>query len=439
MPDVQATLIPELTWTGERFARDICLRVAPDGRIESVAARSAEDRGVELPGRALLPGFVNAHSHAFQRALRCEAQRFDTGSGNFWTWRETMYRLAEALDVDSFYEASGQCFTEMLRAGFTSVGEFHYLHHAADTYDDWAFDDAVLAAARDAGIRIVLIQTYYATGNVGQPLVGAQRRFAHVSRDAFLKQLDRLGAKLDPATQSLGIACHSIRAVNLDDLAYVRDFSLANRMPFHIHVEEARKEIDDCRRAYGKGPLAVLLEKLRIDDGVTSIHCTHSTPDDLREYAARGGRVCLCPITEGNLSDGFPDVPTIRAAGGKLCVGTDSNIRVSAAEELRWMEFAQRLRREQRGVVVNEAGHCAAALLEIGTTNGAEAIGVNTGAIEPGRIADLVTIDLDHPSMRGAADEAILDALLFGCGNGAIDRVWVGGREVSRSRRDPAQ
>jgi formimidoylglutamate deiminase len=167
---------------------------------------------------------------------------------------------------------------------------------------------------------------------------------------------------------------------------------------------------------------------------VTAIHCTHSSPEDLREFIARGGRICLCPITEGNLSDGFPDLPTIRASGGKVCVGTDSNIRIAMTEELRWLEFAQRLRREQRGIVVDGSHRTAPALLQIGTINGTESIGLNAGAIAPGKLADLIAIDLDHPSMRGCTEDSILDSLILGSGSGPISHVWVGGVARVKSR-----
>lgn len=433
-----SAIAAELTWTDGRFERGVTVRVSADGAIASVDRGPPPANAVRLARRALLPGFVNAHSHAFQRGLRPTTQRFDAGAGNFWTWRETMYRLADALDVDGFYDASLRAFREMLAAGMTTVGEFHYLHHAGESCDDWAFDDAILSAAADAGIRLVLIQTYYATGNVGRPLEGAQRRFGPVSREAFARQLDRLASKLRPGPHTLALACHSIRAVRLDDLKFFRDMALRNGWPFHIHVEEVRKEIEDCLAAYGRGPLATLLDTVAIDPSVTAIHCTHSTPADLKEYLARGGGVCLCPITEGNLSDGFPDLPFIREAGGRVCFGTDCNIRLCAAEELRWMEFAQRLRRERRGVVTDGAGRCAAALLEVGTINGAASLGLNAGRIAPGAAADLFTLNLDDPALSDSDDAALLDAFLFGCGNAPIREVFVGGVAVPRANSGTA-
>ena len=231
-------LLADLTWTGTRFERDVAIHVDARGVISHVAPAQDEDRrrAVRLEGRALFPGMVYAHSHAFQRALRNRPERFDTARGNFWTWRATMYRLVEELAPESMYEIARQCFVEMLRAGVTTVGEFHYLHHVSD--GDWAFDDAIVAAARDAGIRLRLIQCFYATGGVGKPLTGAQRRFDGFSVDVFAEQLERLQSKLDPATQSLAIAAHSIRAASIDDITRLYDTARTMDVPFHIHVEE---------------------------------------------------------------------------------------------------------------------------------------------------------------------------------------------------------
>ncbi|HRK29596.1 MAG TPA: formimidoylglutamate deiminase [Tepidisphaeraceae bacterium] len=429
---------PELVWTGSRFERDLSIFVNADGQIGQVsAARSqATADAVDMRRRALLPGFVNAHSHAFQIGLRAQQQRFDSGTGNFWSWRETMYRLVDSLDADRIFDLSRQAFREMLRAGITSVGEFHYLHHpephtTVAESARWAFDTAIIAAAREAGIRLVFIQTYYATGNVGHPLEGAQRRFGPISRDAFVQQLEQLAGTLDGKSQSLALACHSVRAVSIEDLQFFRDMAHSNHWPFHIHVEEVRKEIDDCRNALGKGPMRVLLDELRIDERVTAIHCTHATQDDLTEWIARGASICLCPITEGNLSDGFGDVPHMVARGANLCFGTDCNIRLAVPEEMRMLEFGQRLRNEQRGIVVDTSGECGPSLLRLATVNGAHSLGLACGAIEAGRCADFLAINLDHLHLRDTSDDALCDAFIFGCGSEVIDGVWVGGEYIS--------
>ena len=429
-------LLADLTWTGSRFERDVAVHVDANGVIARVvpAKHAEEGRTTRLSGRALLPGMVYAHSHAFQRALRNRPERFDTGQGNFWTWRDTMYRLVEGLTPESMYEISRQCFAEMLRAGVTSVGEFHYVHHVGDS--DWAFDDALLAAARDAGIRMRLIQCFYATGGIGKPLAGAQRRFDALSLDAFIAQLERLPSKLDPVTQSLAIAAHSIRAASIENIARLYEAAGAMDLPFHIHVEEQRQEIADCVASHGTRPLRLMLDRLPIDDRFTAIHCTHSEADDLRELFARGGGVCLCPSTEGNLADGIPKLDVMRSSGARVAIGSDCNLRLCMSEDLRWLEYAQRLTKERSGNVVDEQGRVGPALFELATVNGAAALRLAVGSIAAGRLADFFTIDVNHPSLMGADAESLMHAFVFGCGNGPIDQVWVGGRTtVAADRR----
>jgi formimidoylglutamate deiminase len=423
----EQVLLADLTWTGMRFDRDVAVHVNSSGVITRVAPATDDDRrrATRLASRALLPGMVYAHSHAFQRALRGRPERFDAGQGNFWTWRDTMYRLVDELTADSLYEISRRCFAEMLRAGVTSVGEFHYVHHVGDS--DWVFDGAVLAAARDAGIRLRLIQCYYATGGVGKPLVGAQRRFDGVSLDEFARQLERLHAALDPATQSLAVAAHSIRAAAIDDVARLYETSRAMDVPFHIHVEEQRQEVVDCVAAYGARPLRLMLDRLPIDARFTAIHCTHSDPGDLRELVSRGGGVCLCPSTEGNLADGVPEVEVMRASDARVAIGSDCNLRLCMCEDLRWLEYAQRLTRETSGNVVDTEGRGAPALFELATVHGAASLHLNAGSIAPGRFADFFTIDLNHPSLAGVDAEGLMHAFVFGCGNGPVDQVGVGG------------
>jgi formimidoylglutamate deiminase len=422
-------LLADLTWTGGRFARDVAVHVDAGGTIARVAPAGEDDRrrATRLERRALLPGMVYAHSHAFQRELRNRPERFDTGHGSFWTWRDTMYRLVDELTPDSFHDICRRCFAEMLRAGVTTVGEFHYLHHGGA--GDWAFDDAILAAARDAGIRVRLLQCFYATGGIGKPLAGAQRRFDAVSHDAFNAQLERLASKLDP-TQSLAVACHSIRAASIEDIATLYERAHAMDVPFHIHVEEQRQEIADCVAAHGVGPLRLMLEKLPIDGRFTAIHCTHSDADDLRELFARGGGACLCPSTEGNLADGLPKLDVMRSGGGRIAIGSDCNLRLCMAEDLRWLEYAHRLVNERSGNVVDADGRVAPALFEMATINGAGALRLPIGSIEQGKLADFITLDLNHPSLIGADADSLMHVFVFGCGNDPIDQVSVAGRRL---------
>lgn len=416
----------DLTWTGARFESGVRIALAPDGRIRAVGAL-AEPPDERLVGQALLPGFVNAHSHAFQRGLRGQGERFPAGAGSFWSWREAMYRLVEELDPARLQALCLAAFREMLAAGITTVGEFHYLHHAPGG-GDWALDEAVLAAARESGIRLVLLQVYYRTGGVGQPLSGAQLRFDGRSPAEYWRRMDALARRLDPARESLGAAPHSLRAATPDEVAEIQREARARRMVVHMHVEETRKEIEDCRTAYGRTPMQLLAERLDLDESFTAVHGTHTDPDQLGFYLNSGANLCLCPLTEANLGDGTPVLARVPPDG--LCFGTDSNARISMLEELRWAEYAQRLAREQRGVLVDAQGEVARRLLAGATLGGARALGVRTGALEAGCWADFISLDLRAPELAGWKSETLLESVLFGAGERVLAGTWVGGKRV---------
>ena len=412
-----SVLEADWTWTGERFESGIQIRIE-GGRIADVGKLGSPD--LRLENRALLPGMISAHSHAFQRGLRGRGERFPAGSGSFWTWREAMYGLVDRLDPDEFQALCLRTFREMRAAGITCVGEFHYFHHGPEL-DGWAFDERVLRAAAEAGIRIVLLEVYYRTGAIGQPLEGPQRRFGSPSPAAFWEQVDRLGALLDPATQTLGASVHSLRAAGLEDLRAVYDEARRRDLVFHIHVEEQRREIEDALAYYGRRPMQLLLETLGTATDVTAIHCTHTDPEDLERFLAGGGTVCICPLTEANLGDGIP------GKVGAVCLGSDSNARISMLEEMRWLEYAQRLATESRGVLRDHDGQVARGLLEAATVNGAQSLGVDAGRIAPGCWADFAAIDLDAPSLAGWEPDTLLDSLVFGAGDEAIAATCVGG------------
>ncbi len=420
---------PEQTWTGERFEPDIQIVIAADGTLGSVgpASGSPPDEVTHWPDRAVLPGMVNAHSHAFQRGLRGRGERFPEGAGSFWSWRETMYDLVAAMDEAAMYDLSRRAFAEMLSAGITTVGEFHYLHHDASN-EGYALDGVVLRAAADAGIRIVLLNVFYRTGALGRPLTGGQQRFRTSSGDAHWAQFDSLSETVDPATQKLGVAAHSIRAVGLDDLMALHEEAKRRDLVFHMHVEEQPAEIEACEAAHGARPMAVLNERLEIDARFCAIHCTHTAGGDMEAFLAAGGSVCLCPLTEANLGDGVPDGRGIPA--GRVSLGTDSNLRISFVDEMRWMEYAQRLHRESRGIFVDGSGGCAPALWQAATVNGAGALGVKAGVLETGAAADLIALDLNAPTLAGWTPQTLLDSFIFGSGAEAIAEVWVGGRRV---------
>ena len=414
----------DLTWTGRRFEPGLQVVVGEDGKIEAVTTgRTPTDRHKRC---ALLPGFVNAHSHAFQRGLRGKGERFPAGVGNFWTWREAMYHLVERLDEQELFRWSVQAFGEMRDAGVTTVGEFHYLHHAGDG-TDYDLDRVVLEAAARVGIRIVLLQTYYATGGIGRPLGPAQRRFRSTSVDAFWKQVDRLEPTLDRRTQGLGAVAHSIRAASIEDIEAIHAGAQRRGLRFHMHVEEQQGEVEECVAAYGRRPMRVLLDSLDIGGNLTAVHCTHTVPDDLQAFLRAGGTVCVNPLTEGNLGDGIPTLEPVSAIGDRLALGTDSNARISLIEEMRWLEYGQRLRTETRGALRDGDGLVAPSLLDAATVGGAKALGVQAGRIEPGHWADVAVIDLDHPSLAGCDPEHLTEAIVTGADNGIVLGTCVGG------------
>ncbi len=417
---------PELTWTGTRFERGMQITI-DDGRIGAVGP--ATDAADPWPKRAVLPGLVNTHSHAFQRGLRGLGERFPRGGGSFWSWRDTMYELVESMEETTIYDLSRQAFTEMLAAGITTVGEFHYVHHDASGRG-YAFDEVVVRAAADAGIRLVLLCTYYKTGGIGQDLAGGQSRFHTESPQEYWTNFDRLSSRTDPTLQSIGVAAHSIRAVPLEDLVALHDESTRREVVFHMHVEEQPAEIKACEAALGHRPMALLNERLAIDERFCAVHCTHTDPADMEPYLAAGGNVCICPLTEANLGDGIPDVAGILAGRGRICLGSDSNARIDFVEEMRWLEYAQRLSTESRGVCVDAAGHAAAVLLEAATANGARALGLHAGRLEAAASADLIAIDLDAPPLSGWTDDTLLDTLVFGAGGDAVAATCVAGRWV---------
>jgi formimidoylglutamate deiminase len=419
------TIQADLTWIDGAFVPDQSIAVAADGRIESVGpAHAGADH--RLHGTALLPGFVNAHSHAFQRGLRGSAERFSSGAGSFWSWREAMYALAASLDGEALRRVCRQAFAEMRDAGITTVGEFHYLHHDRD--DDFAFDHVVLEAASEVGIRIVLLQAYYAAGGIGKVPEPGQRRFATLDLREYWRQMDRLAQRLDSATQSLGVVAHSVRAASLTEIKALHTEAARRSLPFHMHVEEQRREIVDTVAAYGRTPMRLLCDELVTGGDFTAVHCTHTSTPDMAAFLARGGRVCVCPLTEANLGDGIPDLSAPHSVGGRLSLGTDSNARISAIEEMRWLEYGQRLRGELRGALADRRGEVAATALDAATSGGAATLGVGAGRIAPGEWADLAAVDLTVASLSGVPTADLLDAIVFGAGNEVIAGTFVGGK-----------
>ena len=257
---------------------------------------------------------------------------------------------------------------------------------------------------------------------------GGQTRFDTAGIEEYLATYDRLATTLDPATQSMAIVCHSVRAVPWEEIQRLHEESRRRGTVFHMHVEEVIPEIEDCLEHHGRRPMQMIVEDLAVDDRFTAVHCTHTDPGDLARFIEAGGTVCLCPLTEGNLGDGVPAMRDIVQRGGRVAFGTDLNSRLCAFEELRWIEYVQRLVRRERGALRDEEGVVAPRLLDIGTRHGATALGLPAGRLAPDHLADLVAIDLDHPTLEGWTRDTLADALIFGAGNAVVAEVWVGGR-----------
>jgi formimidoylglutamate deiminase len=408
---------------------DRIVAVVPDSVARSEAARTGAALET-LAGRALLPGFVNAHSHAFQRGLRGHVQHAAAGADDFWTWRTRMYALANALDPDALEAASARAFSEMLAAGYTSVGEFHYLQHAPDGTryadpDELAL--RVVAAAERVGIRIVLLRVAYARAGFGAPENPHQRRFLDRDPEDVLTAIARLRARGVRA----GLAPHSVRAV---PRPWLETFARAGVTgPVHAHVDEQPAEVAACLAEHGLRPLQLLDEVGLLGPAFTAVHLTHPDADEVARLHRAGAGVCACPSTELDLGDGFLPLQALDvdpdAGPPRVSIGSDSHALIDPFAELRALEWHARAQAGRRNVLRHapEPDALAARLLAMGTRVGAEQLALDAGAIAPGMLADLVAIDLTHPALL---DAAVLPALVFAGSPALVREVWVGGRQV---------
>lgn len=421
----RAALLPD------GWAEDVSLRFSDDGTIASVTPGSRPD-GLEIAAGPVIPGAVNVHSHAFQRALVGRVQRL-AGSDDFWTWRERMYRLVGVLSPDDIEVLTLRLYRELLGNGYTSVAEFHYLHRDPtgglyDTPEELAL--RVANAAEATGIGLTLLPVLYRwTGFDRRPLEGPARRF-YLSPDEYAVLVESLAAVADERGFTLGLAPHSLRAVSGDDLAELGGLG-HDDSPVHIHVAEQTGEVEACLAATGMTPAGWLLEHVRPDERWTFIHATHTSPDERRDLAGAGVTIGLCPTTEGDLGDGcFPFADWL-SHGGAFAVGSDSQVSVSAGEELRALLYRSRLEARRRGVPTPDArlGQ-GTALWTAAAHHGGRAIGRRTGTLEAGSRADLLVLDSASPLLVGlSADDAANAFILSGSG-ADLDRVVAGGRIV---------
>jgi formimidoylglutamate deiminase len=432
---------------GGGWARDVLVGVADDGRIAEIEtaspAATAAAANAETVSGIVVPGMANAHSHAFQRAMAGNTEYRLSAKDSFWTWRQAMYSLANRIEPADLQLLATQLFVEMLKAGYTSVAEFHYLHRQVngELYAGAnALWDAIDAAAAASGIGLTFLPTLYQTSDFGaQGLKSEQRRFALETEDFLEKIAQRLELERQhaPGTVRTGAAFHSLRAVPLPVL---REAALALRamdldLPVHIHVAEQVREVEACKLATGRRPIELLLESELLSEHWCLVHATHSTPEELKGIAAAAATVCVSISTEANLGDGFFDAARFMRLGGRICVGSDSQSTVCPAEELRWMEYQQRLHKKRRGVLIDKSeAHVGTRLWRDAAQHGAQAIGSGAGAIAVGRRADWLALDAAHPSMAGAPADFALDHLLFAGGSAAIRDVMVAGHWVVKNR-----
>ncbi|MDQ1153668.1 formimidoylglutamate deiminase [Brevundimonas sp. SORGH_AS_0993] len=435
---VDRTLWFEAALTPDGWARDVRLSVG-GGRIvglETGAARGAADQG----GGVALPGVANVHSHAFQRAMAGLTEARGPSEDDFWTWRELMYRFLDRGGPEEIEAITALAFIEMLEGGFTRVAEFHYLHNdpAGAAYADRAeIAGRIAAAAQAAGIALTLLPVFYAhAGFGGQPPSHGQRRFIS-DLDGFADLVSRCRALTgDLSDAVVGVAPHSLRAVSPEELAMLP--ALAGDGPIHIHVAEQTKEVEDCRAWSGARPVEWLLTHAPVDTRWCLIHATHVTEAEWRGIADRGAVVGLCPITEANLGDGVFPAADYLHAGGRFGVGTDSNVQIGVAEELRLLEYSQRLARRGRAVMADSARSTGRALFERALAGGAQAAGA-AGGLAVGAPADIVVLDTRGIAFAGRSGDAILDSWIFGAPGGAVGSVWRAGREVVRNGRHVAR
>ena len=413
---MRRVLIPDLVLDAHGARSGVGVRIE-NGRIAEIGPATEGER---LSNRALAPGFVNDHSHAFQRGLRGSVERIDPSRphDDFWTWRERMYGLADGLSPDSIREASRRCYGEMLSAGYTSVTEFHYVHHRPDgtSYrDPNALAKAVALAAEDAGIRLLLLPVAYARG--GLP------RFRDPIVQTFLHRVGELRewAGGRPLVE-VGVAAHSVRAVPRGWLEEVADYARKGNLPLHIHADEQEREIEECFSEHGVRPVELLAQTGFLRPGTTIVHATHADGRELDLLANQGASVCACPTTEGNLGDGFLPAVGIRDRGIGLSVGSDSHVRVDPFEELREIETNARRTEGRRNVLIAKG--------EVSPTPYLLRAGWGCEGLRAGDHADLIEVDLSHPSLSGVEDDDLPSALVFGAGSGIVAGTRVAGERV---------
>jgi len=426
--------------SGKDWLTPGCLMIDESGIISATSEGTVSS--AEKFSGTCVPGMPNLHSHAFQRAMVGLTEIGGGTENNFWTWQKVMYDFLARLSPDDLEAIATQLYVEMLKGGFTTVGEFHYLHHGPDgkTYDDPAeMSKRIFTAANRAGIALTHLPVLYAHGGFGgQPALDGQKRFLH-SVDDFVTLVETL--KKDCVTLPLaetGIAFHSLRAVSQEMMG--ETLASTTDGPVHIHISEQIREVEQCLDWSGQRPIEWLYDHMDVDRRWCLIHATHMTEAETTALAQSDTVAGLCPSTEANLGDGFFPLPSYLAQSGALGVGSDSNTSIDAADELRLLEYGQRLNTQTRNVgAVAENASTGASLFHAALRGGAQALAQPIGPLVPGNRADFIVLDTNHPALVGRGGDVLLDSWIFAAGRDAISDVFVGGRHVVSDRRHPAE
>ena len=416
----------ELAWLGgDAASAGVLVTTAGDRITEVVTEVPCPPDAVRLTGLTL-PGMANAHSHAFHRALRGRTQ---VGTGSFWTWRDQMYLAAQRLDPDSYFRLARAVYGEMAMAGITCVGEFHYLHHgpAGVPYaDPNAMGVALAAAANEAGIRITLLDTCYLHGGIGVGPNQTQQRFSDGDALSWAARASATSS-LEAATAKVGAAIHSVRAVDPAAIELVAAWAAARGAPLHAHVSEQKAENQQCIDAYGLTPTALLAECGALHDQFTAVHATHLAGSDIGLYGVHTCTICMCPTTERDLADGIGSALTLRDAGARLCLGTDSHAVIDMFEEARAVEHDERLASQVRG------SHDAPSLMRAATVHGHASLGwSDAGRIEVGMLADLVSVRMDSVRTAGSSAATAVESAIFAASAADVHHLVAGGVVIVR-------
>lgn len=429
-------LYAPLAWLADGWQSDVRIEIDGCGTIKSIAHGPAQPGDERMAG-PLLPGMPNLHSHAFQRAMAGLAEEAINPEDSFWTWRELMYRLVGRLTPEQVQEIATHLYIEMLKGGYTSVAEFHYLHHqlGGAPYANIAeMAERIAAATEASGIGLTLLPTFYAHGGFGaKPLADKQLRFKN-DVERYLRLLDGVDGACKQIGADWGLCFHSLRAATEADIKAVLRAHPSER-PIHIHIAEQAKEVEDCLAWSNRRPIEWLYDKFEIDRRWCLIHATHATPDEVHMMGHSEAVVGLCPTTEANLGDGIFPAQEFLAANGCFGIGSDSHVSVSPLEELRWLEYGQRLKHERRNrLSAGSKPEVADTLYNAALHGGAQAMGKHIGAISLGKRADFVVLDGAHPMLASVAPAKLLGRWLFGGNDGWVKDVMVGGKWAVKDR-----